>query len=289
MTSPPPPALRDRTSLAQLPPPARDRATAATRIAALVVRQFYLIRTSWPRLLELTYWPMMQILLWGFIQTFLAQSSSYVAQGFGVLLGGIFLWDVLFRSQIGLLISFVEEVYSHNLGHLLVSPLSSAEFVAALVLMSVIRTMIGLTPAALVASFAFGFDFWALAPGLFAFFLNLAMFGWAVGLIAAGIVLRWGLGAEEFAWAIIFAIQPIVGVFYPVTVLPGVLQAVARALPPTYVFEGMRSLILDGALSWELLGTAFAVNAVWFAAGLAAFFHFMRVARAKGSLLTIGE
>lgn len=262
---------------------------APARIGALILRQFYLLRTSWPRLIELAYWPTMQLLLWGFIQQFLAQHSDYVAQGFGVLLGAVFLWDLMFRSQIGLQTSFTEEVYARNLGHLLVSPLRTWEFVAALMAMSVIRTAIGLTPAALIAAAFFGLPFLQLGLPLVAFFVSLILFGWAVGLVASGIILRFGLGAEELAWALVFAVQPIVGVYYPLSNLPAAFQAIAALLPPSYVFEGMRAILLDGAVRADLLLWAFALNAVWLGLGLAAFAFCLKAARARGLLVTLGE
>jgi len=125
------------------------------RIGAVMLRHWYLIAGSWPRFLDLCYWPMVQMILWGFIQTFMIQQSSFFAQAAGILLAGVMLWDVLFRGQIGLAISFFEEVYSRNLGHLLATPLTIGEYMAALMSVSLVRTAVGLFPATVFAIWFF--------------------------------------------------------------------------------------------------------------------------------------
>src|SRR3989338_4684004 len=202
-------------------------APSLRRIYAPVLRHTYLLRSSGPRILELVYWPTVQMVLWGFITVFLVSHSSWIAQASGVLLSGVLLWDVLFRGQLGVSLVFMEEMWSRNLGHLFVSPLRTTELAAALLSMSLIRTFIGVGGAALIAIPLFHFSVFALGLPLLAFFVNLIVMGWAIGLLVSGIVLRYGLGAESMAWIAIFAVQPISGVYYPIEVLPGWLEYVA--------------------------------------------------------------
>lgn len=266
-----------------------NSAFSARRVGALTLRYMYLLRGSWPRLLELAYWPLVQMILWGFITLFLAGQTSYVAQAFGVLLSAVMLWDVLFRSQLGVSITFFEEMYSRNLGHLFVSPLRPHELILGLMAMSLVRTIIGMAPATLLAILFFGFSIYSLGFALAGFFVNLVVMGWAVGLLVGGIVLRWGLGAESLAWASIFAIAPLSGIYYPVAVLPAWLQPVAYALPSSYVFEGMRAILLDHTYRGDLMAAAVMLNVVFLAAGAGAFLGFFRAARARGLLLQMGE
>src|SRR6202012_3990264 len=114
------------------------------RVWAMLLRYLYLMRSSWPRTLELLYWPTLQMLIWGFMSQFLYQNSSYVARAFGVFLAAVMLWDLLFRAQLGLSISFLEEMWSRNLGNLFVTPLRAYEWVVSLLAMSAIRTAIGM-------------------------------------------------------------------------------------------------------------------------------------------------
>jgi len=259
------------------------------RVAAMVLRYWYLLRSSFARLAELIYWPTVQMLMWGFLQTYLAGQTSLYAQAGGVLIGAVMLWDILFRGQLGFSISFLEEMWSRNLGNLMISPLRPAEFVAALMVMSIIRLAIGMVPVTLLAIAFFGFNLWALGLALVAFFANLMLTGWAVGVFVSGLVLRNGLGAETFAWSIMFLFLPLTCVYYPVAVLPSWLQAVAWALPPTYVFEGMRALLIEQTFRSELMIQALALNIGLFAVAVLAFLGLLRSARRNGSLLQTGE
>lgn len=259
------------------------------RIGAVVLRHWYLIAGSWPRFLDLCYWPIVQMILWGFIQTFLMRQSSFFAQAGGILLAAVMLWDVLFRGQIGLAIAFFEEVYSRNLGHLLATPLRTGEYIASLMLVSLMRTIVGLFPATLLAIWFFGFSLYSLGLALIVFFFSLIVFGWSIGLFVAGLVLRHGLGAESFAWAIIFALAPLCGVYYPTSILPSWVQALSAVLPASYIFNGMRAVLIDHIVRIDYLLMAAGLNIVWLAAGVAAFLIFHGQARERGMLLQLGE
>ncbi|MDX1485054.1 MAG: ABC transporter permease [Alphaproteobacteria bacterium] len=262
---------------------------SAERTGAMVLRYVYILRGSWPRIIELAYWPLMQVVLWGFISKFLATNSSWVAQGAGVLIGAVLLWDVLFRGQLGFSVSFLEEMWSRNLANLFVSPLRPYEFVVALSLMSVIRTVIGVVPAALLAILFYHYSIFDLGLPLIAFFFLLLMLGWAVGLLITALIMRFGLGAESLAWIAMFAVAPVSGVFYPVGTLPEWLQMVSWALPSAYVFEGMRAIIFDAAVRWDYMLAALALDLVYLAAAGAFFLYSFHVSRRDGLLMKVGE
>ena len=259
------------------------------RVRAMVRRYWYLLRSSWPRVLDLIYWPTVQMLMWGFLQLYVSQNGGPFVRTAGVFIGAVLLWDILFRGQLGFSISFLEEMYAHNLANLMMSPLRPVEFIASLMIMSVVRLLIGMIPVTLLAILFFGFNLWSLGFALAAFFLNLILTSWAIGIFVAGLLLRNGLGAESMAWTIMFLFLPLTCVYYPVTVLPGFLQVVAWALPPTYVFEGMRALLIDHVFRADLMLEAFAFNVVLFAAASYAFLKLLQSARAQGSLLQTGE
>src|SRR5438270_1430511 len=218
------------------------------RVGAMVLRHWYLLSSSWPRVLDLIYWPAVQMLMWGFLQQYVSQNSGFFMKAAGTFIGAVMLWDILFRGQLGFSISFLEEMYARNLGNLMISPLRAYEFVAALMVMSIVRLAIGMVPVSLLAIWFFGFNLWALGLALAAFFLNMMLTAWAVGILVSGLVLRNGLGAETFAWSIMFLFLPLTCVYYPVAVLPPWLQTFAWMLPPTYVFEGMRALLMAHTL-----------------------------------------
>lgn len=264
-------------------------AASARRIAALIRRYGYLLRSSWPRLLELVYWPTVQMLMWGFLQLYLDRNSGFAATAGGVLIGAVLLWDILFRGQIGFSISFLEEMWARNLAHLMISPLRLNEFVIALMVMSTVRVIIGLAPVTGLAFLFFHFNVYALGFALIGFFLSLILTSWAIGLLVCGLVVRNGLGAESLAWSLVFLLLPLCCVYYPVSVLPDWLQYVALALPPTHVFEGMRAVLTTDTFRADLLARALALNSLYLALGLAAFHVLFRSARRHGSLLVTGE
>ncbi len=259
------------------------------RIGAMVLRYWYLLSNSWPRAVELIYWPTVQMLTWGFVQLYVAQNSTFFANAAGLFVGGLLLWDVLLRSQQGFAFAFLEELWSRNLGNLLMSPLRPSEFIASLMVISLIRLAIGMLPVTFLAIPLFGFNVWGLGLPLAAFFAGLVIAGWSLGLVIVGILLRQGMGAEALAWSLMFLLMPITCVYYPVTTLPALLQPVAWALPTTYVFEGMRALLIHGELRLDLLAAAFGLDALWFVGAVVVFYRLLASARRAGSLLQQGE
>ncbi len=264
------------------------------RIWGLMYRHLALYRRSWPRLLELMYWPVLQMCIWGFTASFLvgraggggAGGAAVVAAG--ALLGGVLLWEVALRSQMGVAISFLEELWSRNLGHVFVSPIRPWEMVSALVGISVLRMLTGVLPAILIAFLLYAFNLFAMGPVVVLFFANLMVMGWWVALGVISLILRHGAGAEALAWSVLFGLTPISAVFYPVSVLPAAVQPIALALPSSHVFEGMRAA-LSGVIRWDHLAWAMGLNVVWMAAGIWLFAAQFRQARLRGALLSIGE
>jgi ABC-2 type transport system permease protein len=255
----------------------------------MVLRYWYLLRSSWARLFELMYWPTITMVLWGFITLHLRENSSWVAQAAGVLLAAVMLWDVLFRGQLGYSVSFLEEMWSRNLGHLFVSPLRPQEMVLALMCISIVRTLIGMVPPVLLAIPLYEYNLFTLGLPLLAFFVNLLVMGWAIGAGVTAMLLRIGMGAESLAWLAIFLLAPISCIYYPVEVLPAWLQPLAWAFPMVYVFEGMRDVLFDQVFRWDLLAGAVALNAVYLTLGLLSFLWAFRSARRSGALLQMGE
>lgn len=268
---------------------ATSPAFSISRIGALVLRHWYLLRSSWPRLLELIYWPAVQMLMWGFLQSFMATQTGVLAAAAGTFLAAVLLWDILFRGQLGFSFSFLEEMWSRNLANLLISPLRPVEFVLSMIVMSLVRLVIGIVPVTILAILFFGFNFWALGIALAAFFVNLLLTSWSIGLLCAGLVLRNGMGAEGLTWSIMFLFLPLTCVYYPVSTLPAWLQPISWALPPTAVFEGMRALVLENVFRADLMLWALALNVVWIAAAGWAFLALMNSSRRAGSLMNVGE
>src|SRR5580693_4508342 len=205
-------------------------AFAPHRVAAMVLRYLYLLRSSWPRVFELVYWPSVQLFVWGFLQSYIAQNAGFFARAGGMFIGAVLLWDVLFRGQLGFSVSFLEEMWARNLGNLMISPLRPIELVSALMIMSIVRLAIGMVPVSLLAIAIFGFNIYGMGFGLAAFFANLILTSWSVGIVVSGVLLRNGMGADSLDWTLMFVLMPLTCVYYPVATLPAWLQVISWCL-----------------------------------------------------------
>jgi ABC-2 type transport system permease protein len=263
---------------------------SARRIWGLVYRHLALYRRSWPRVLELAYWPILQMCIWGFTSSYLtARGGGSVAIAAGVLIGGVLLWEVALRSQMGVAVSFLEELWSRNLGHIFVSPLRPWELLAALIVVSMMRMFSGIIPAILLAWLLYAFDLFAPGPVMVLLFANLMVMGWWVALGVLSLILRHGAGAEALAWSVLFGLTPFSAVYYPVSILPVWVRPIAWVLPSSHVFEGMRALMQTGVTPWGDLTAAAALNLLWMAAAALVFARQFRAARVRGALISIGE
>lgn len=264
-------------------------AASVRRVRAVLRRHGYLILRSWTRIVSMMYYPSVTMIVWGFLTLYLAPTNHFLKDAPGFFIGAVLLWDLLFRGQLGVSLTFIEEFYARNLGNLFVAPLTLPEYIAGQLTISLVRSLIGVGGACLFAYLIFRYSIFSIGLPLAAFFLNLVVFGWGIGLAMSGMILRLGLGAEELAWAAVFIIAPISGVYYPIAVLPSWLQAIAWSIPSAHVFEGMRSVLLLGVFRWDHFWTATGLNVLYLAGGAAVFAWAMRDARNRGTLLQMGE
>ena len=264
-------------------------AASARRVRAMVRRHAYLLLKSWPRLVSTMYYPTVTMILWAFITVYLRPTSSFLHDAPGFFIGAVLLWDVLYRGQLGVSVTFIEEMHARNLGNLFVSPLRIGEFIAGQLAVSMVRALIGVGGACLFAYLLFQYSIFSFGFPLIAFFMLLIGFGWAIGLAVSSVLLRAGLGAEEIAWAAIFLVAPVSGVYYPIAVLPGWLQAIAFAIPTSHVFEGMRALLLQHEFRWDHFWWAAGLDVVYYAAGVLVFRAAVASARERGTIMQMGE
>lgn len=257
-------------------------------LCALVLRYVFLYTRNPVRLVELVFWPLVDLLVWGFLTTYLqGQGQGEFPTTITFLIGGMILWDVLYRSQQGVAISFLEDVWTRNLLNVFVAPVRTVEYVAATCAAGVLRVCVTLTILGIVAALAYAFDITDLGLALLPFLVNLMLFGWFLGMVSTALILRWGQAAESLAWAVPFFIQPLAAVFYPVSVLPSWLQPIAMSLPCTPIFEGMRAILSGKSIPWEHVQSAFFLNLVW---GLLAAWFFaanLRHVRKTGLLVKV--
>ena len=260
-----------------------------TRIYGLFLRHFYLITRSFPRILDLVYWPSIQITLWGFISNFFATHTTYYNNAVGVILTCAILYDFLFRTSIGFNMLFLEEIWSRNFTNLFIAPMRIGEILTSLVITALIRSLIGLVPAILLTSPLFGISILDLGISLFFLFLNLYIFGITLGLFVSSGLLRFGPSFENIAWSSLFLLAPLGCIYYPIEILPEFFQILAKGLPLVYIFDETRNILINNFVDYKNILHAFYLNAIYLLTGVCLFYFSFSKARKKGSLINMGE
>ena len=259
------------------------------RIYGLFLRHFFLIRGSFPRILDLIYWPSIQIILWGFISKFFSTYSDYYNNAVGVILTCAILYDFLFRSSISFNMLFLEEIWSRNFTNLFIAPMKISEIIISLIFTALIRTLIGLIPAILLTSPLFGISILNLGVPLLFLFLSLYIFGITLGLFVSAGLLRFGPSFENIAWSSLFLLAPLGCIYYPIEILPEFFQNLARVLPLVYIFDKARNILVNNIFDYKNILYAFYLNAIYLIIGISLFYYSFYQARKKGSLINIGE
>ena len=259
------------------------------KMYGLFLRHFYLIKSSFPRVLDLIYWPTIQIILWGFISKFFSIYSEYYNNTLGVILTCAILYDILFRSSISFNMLFLEEIWSRNFTNLFVAPLKISEIITALTLTALIRTLIGIVPAILLMSPLFNVSIIKMGPSLILLFLSLYIFGITLGILVTSGLLRFGPSFENTAWSSLFLLAPLGCVYYPISILPEWLQYISKFLPLVYIFEEARSILVSNSVEFTNILTALSLNLLYFFLAVIIFYFSFYGARKKGTLVNMGE
>ncbi len=259
------------------------------KIFALSLRHVYLIKGSFPRILDLIYWPTIQIFLWGFISKFFTLSSSYFENTVGIILSAAILYDFLFRSSISYNMMFLEEIWSRNFTNLFIAPIKISEIIAALTFTAIFRTLIGLVPAALLAIPLFGVSIFKIGFPLIFLLIALYIFGVTLGLLVTSGLLRFGPSFENIAWASLFFLAPLGCIYYPIEILPNLLQTIAKFLPLVYIFEEMRNILINDIINYQEIYKSILITLIYFILSISIFYLSYSGAKNRGTLINMGE
>ena len=259
------------------------------KIFALSLRHVYLIKGSFPRILDLIYWPTVQIFLWGFISKFFTLNSSYFENTVGIILSAAILYDFLFRSSISYNMMFLEEIWSRNFTNLFIAPIKISEIIAALTFTAIFRTLIGLVPAALLAIPLFGVSIFKIGIPLILLLITLYIFGVTLGLLVTSGLLRFGPSFENIAWASLFFLAPLGCIYYPIEILPVWLQFIAKLLPLVHIFEEMRNILIYDSVNYLQILKAIFISFLYFIFGILIFYLSYEGAKNRGTLMNMGE
>ena len=259
------------------------------KVFALSLRHIYLIKGSFPRILDLIYWPTIQIFLWGFISKFFTLSSSYFENTVGIILSAAILYDFLFRSSISYNMMFLEEIWSRNFTNLFIAPIKLSEIITALTFTAIFRTLIGLIPAALIAIPLFGVSIFKIGAPLIFLLITLYIFGVTLGLLVTAGLVRFGPSFENIAWASLFFLAPLGCIYYPIEILPKWLQVIAKLLPLVHIFEEMRNILIHDIINYSQILKAIFISFLYFLIGILIFYLSYNGAKNRGTLINMGE
>ena len=259
------------------------------KIFALSLRHIYLIKGSFPRILDLIYWPTIQIFLWGFISKFFTLNSTIYENTVGVILSAAILYDFLFRASISYNMMFLEEIWSRNFTNLFIAPIKIREIITALTLTAVFRTLIGLVPASLIAIPLFDVSILEIGVPLIYLLITLYIFGVTLGLLVTSGLIRFGPSFENIAWASLFFLAPLGCIYYPIEILPEWLQIIAKLLPLVHIFEEMRSILIYDIVNYFQILKAIFISFLYFVIGIFIFFLSYDGAKNRGTLINMGE
>ncbi len=255
------------------------------RIQALVLKYVYGCSRNAFRVMDVCFWPVMDLLVWGFVTVYLLKVSGAVPAMITFLIGAAVLWNVFYRAQQAVCLSFLDDLWSRNLLNVFTAPVKVSEFIAASYILGLAQALVVLLMLSGLSALMYKFNVLSYGFELALLFVNLILTGWALGLAAVSLIVRWGPQAEVLAWAVPFVVQPMCAVFYPVSVLPAWLQVCARCVPASYVFEGMRAAISGSHADVSgYVTTAFLLNVVYLALAGILFKFMFEQARDRGLL-----
>jgi ABC-2 type transport system permease protein len=258
------------------------------RISALVLRYTFLYTRSVPRVLEMFFWPVMDLLVWGLLTRYLQTGQFQLPDFIKFLLGAMIFWVILYRAQQATTISFLEDIWARNLINIFVAPIRLSEFIIATYCVGFVKILITVSVLGSLAAMLYQFNLFNMGFALIPLFINLLIMGWAVGMVTTAMIMRWGQASEALAWGIPFLIQPFCAAFYPLETMPAWIRPISLVIPATHVFEGMREVLAGHGLSTNRILCAFGLNIIYLV-GAGLFFRFMYgQAREKGLLAKLG-
>lgn len=258
-----------------------------TRIKGIIIQNLFFLNHSLEELMDAFFFPVLDLIIWGLMTNYFANLRGPVAGVVTFLMGGLILWNIVWRAQQDMSFAFLRNVWHKNFLNLFSSPLTPGEFIVATMALGLLRIFLTLSAVTLLAFFLYHFNLFSLGFYLLPFFVSLIAFAWAVGIFVMGLIVRFGMRIQAFSWSTIVLIHPLSAVFYPVAILPIFLQKIAWFLPTSHIFEGMREVLQTGTLSGYHLVWAFTLNAVYLILCSKFFMYMFERARIKGKIAKI--
>jgi ABC-2 type transport system permease protein len=253
------------------------------RVVALIARYAFEIPRDFFRVFDLTFYPLMDIILWGFMSLWVQTGGNPETANIGTLmLLSLVLWMVVENANREIAFNLTEELYAHNLVNILVTPMQISEWLISVVILALIRVTFVFIFCSLVIWTLRCINVFALGMLLGAILPLLLLSGISLGLGISALMMRWGRRISTFIWSIPYLVLSFSAVFYPMRLLPPWAQIIGKMLPICYVFETLRTAITTGIVSWSSLGISLALNILYLAGAITLFIWMFDKSREQG-------
>lgn len=233
-------------------------------------RYFLNLKHSYDRLTDMFYWPAMDLLLWGLTSLYLASTNNQQSVVM-IILSGVILWNVLWRVQYEITVNIMQEFWDKNFINIFVSPLTIYEWMASFVIVGLIKSTLTLLFTGALTIFLYKFNIFQYGLSLLPFVFSLLCTGWAIGFFLSGFLIRFGTRIQTLAWTGIAIITPFSAPYYSLSILPEWARTIAYYIPASYVFEGVRELILENRFSTDKFITSMGLNFIYLVIGIGFF------------------
>lgn len=255
------------------------------RVFAIILRHIFLTSHQLERFFDVIISPILVLTLWGFLSKYVQNIQSSTLASF--LLGGMILWVVFEKVSTDIGVNFMFEIWDHNIINILASPITFAEFLTGLLLVSFIKIIVALISMWLMAGIFYNFQITTLGFNLALFWINLFIFATAFGIFNISLILRYGHSIGPLTWILPFFVQPFAAVFYPISILPPLFQKIAFFIPISHVFEGMRFTLRTGQFDFNSFWMAVLLNAIYLTASITLFAMVLKKVIKSGRLVKL--
>lgn len=233
------------------------------RIYAITLRYLYLFKHNPDKLVDIFYWPLVDLILWGITTLFIRSLDPSYSKIVIIIVSGLIFWQVVWRGQIEVTINILEELWNKNLVNLFATPLKFSEWITSFVILSIIKLAVSFSFIASLSYILYKVNVFSYGLYLAPFIILLIMSGWWIGIFVGSIILRFGTRIQNLAWSFPWAISPFSAIFYPIAILPPWAQKISRLFPTSYIFEGIRQIINTGAIDTYKLYMSLFLNIIY--------------------------
>lgn len=231
-------------------------------VKAILLQELFITTRYVEVIMDLFFFPFINVIVFGFISLYLSGDKQSIAGQYVLL--GMLLWQIIWIIQYSVSVGSLWNIWSRNLSNLFIAPLRVREYIFAHALSGTIKALVMLLITMVLSVYIFNFNILNIGiVNLVLTFINLALFAFAIGIAALGLIFRFGTRIQALAWGLVPVFQPLSAAFYPVEVLPFPLKIIAYLFPATFAFEGARWGLLHHTINWQLFGLSFLENAIY--------------------------